>query len=176
NLQHYFIMLGEETIVKGRDDISILDIDNMNPDYIVLSPGPGTPEEAKLPLDILENFKGKIPILGVCLGHQCIGHYFNGNVTQGKEPVHGKVFPITHDNKGVFKGIKNPVNVTRYHSLAISPDTLPEVLEVTAKTADGVIMGVRHKKYRIEGVQFHPEAILTENGIDMLKNFLRGEK
>lgn len=175
NLQHYFIILGEETIVKGRDEITISDIENMNPDYIVLSPGPGTPEEAKLPLEVLERFKGEIPILGVCLGHQCMGHYFGGSVKEGDEPVHGKVHSITHDNKGVFKDLKNPLDVTRYHSLSISKDTLPEDLEITAETKDGVIMGVRHKKYKIEGVQFHPEAILTENGIDMLKNFLRGD-
>ncbi|MEG2892903.1 MAG: aminodeoxychorismate/anthranilate synthase component II [Clostridium sp.] len=176
NLEHYFIMLGEETIVKGRDEITIADIEKMNPDYIVLSPGPGTPEEAKLPLEILDKFKGKIPILGVCLGHQCIGHYFNGSVLQGNEPVHGKVYPIVHDGEGAFKDLKSPLNVTRYHSLSISRDTLPEELAITAETEDGVIMGVRHKEYRIEGVQFHPEAILTEHGIDMLKNFLRGDK
>lgn len=176
NLQHYFIILGEETIVKGRDDITILDIEKMKPDYIVLSPGPGTPEEAKLPLEILDKFKGKIPILGVCLGHQCMGLYFGGSVVEGKEPVHGKVHSITHDNKGVFKDIKSPLNVTRYHSLSIARETLPKEMEITAETSDGVIMGIRHKEYRLEGVQFHPEAILTEHGIDMLKNFLRGDK
>ena len=176
NLHHYFIMLGEETIVKGRDEITISDIEKMNPDYIVLSPGPGTPEEAKLPLEILAKFKGIIPILGVCLGHQCIGTYFGGSVVEGAEPVHGKVHTIKHDGCGVFKGLKNPLNVTRYHSLSISRESLPKELEITAETEDGVIMGVRHNKYKIEGVQFHPEAILTEHGLDMLKNFLRGDK
>lgn len=176
NLEHYFIMLGEETIVKGRDEINIKDIENMKPNYIVLSPGPGTPEEAKLPLEVLERFKGEIPILGVCLGHQCMGMYFGGSVVAGKEPVHGKVHSISHNGEGVFKGLKNPLNVTRYHSLSISRETLPDELEITAETKDGVIMGVKHKKYEIEGVQFHPEAILTENGLDMLKNFLRGDK
>lgn len=175
NLKHYFIMLGEETIVKGRDEINLIDIERIKPNYIVLSPGPGTPEEARLPLKVLDRFKGEIPILGVCLGHQCIGHYFGGNVSEGKEPVHGKVHTINHNDKGVFKGLKNPLNVTRYHSLSISRETLPEELEITSETKDGVIMGVKHKKYRIEGVQFHPEAILTENGIDMLNNFLRGD-
>jgi anthranilate synthase/aminodeoxychorismate synthase-like glutamine amidotransferase len=176
NLYHYFLMLGEEVVVKGRDEITIENIEKMNPDYIVLSPGPGTPEEAKLPLDILDKFKGKTPILGVCLGHQCIGHYFGADVIKGKSPVHGKVHKIEHTDKGVFKELKNPLNVTRYHSLVINEETLPENLEVTARTEDGAIMGVKHKKYKIEGVQFHPEAILTEQGIDMLRNFLRGDK
>lgn len=174
NLKHYFIMLGEETLVKGRDEITLLDIEKMNPDYIVLSPGPGTPEEASLPLKVLDRFKGEIPILGVCLGHQCIGHYFGASVKEGEEPVHGKVYNIKHNNKGVFKDLKSPLTVTRYHSLSISRDTLPKELEITSETEDGVIMGVKHKDYNIEGVQFHPEAILTEHGIDMLNNFLRG--
>lgn len=176
NLYHYFLMLGEEVVVKGRDEITIEDIKKMNPDYIVLSPGPGTPEEAKLPLEILDKFKGKIPILGVCLGHQCIGHYFGANVTKGNSPVHGKVHKIKHSDKGVFRALKSPLNVTRYHSLVIDEGTLPKDLEVTARTEDGAIMGVKHKKYKIEGVQFHPEAILTEHGLDMLRNFLRGDK
>lgn len=174
NLYHYFLILGEETIVKGRDEITIEDIEEIKPDYIVLSPGPGNPREAKLPLQIIENFKGRIPILGVCLGHQCIGYYFGANIVEGNRPVHGKVHSINHNGMGVFKGLKNPLNVTRYHSLVISCDGLPTELEVTAETKDGEIMGIRHKKYNIEGVQFHPEAILTEAGLEMLKNFLRG--
>jgi anthranilate synthase/aminodeoxychorismate synthase-like glutamine amidotransferase len=176
NLYHYFLMLGKETKVVERDEVTIVDIEKMNPEYIVLSPGPGSPKEAKLPLEILDKFKGKIPILGVCLGHQCIGHYFGAEIIKGKSPVHGKVHKITHENVGVFKGLKNPLNVTRYHSLVISEDTLPDELEVTARTEDRAIMGIRHKKYNIEGVQFHPEAILTEQGLDMLRNFLRGDR
>lgn len=176
NLFHYFLILGQETIVKSRDEITLEDIDKLNPDYIVLSPGPGRPDESILSLEILEKYKGKIPILGVCLGHQCIGHYFGADVIKGKSPVHGKVHKINHENKGIFYGLKNPLNVTRYHSLVIDEKTLPECLEVTARTLDGDIMGVRHKEFNIEGVQFHPEAILTEHGLDMLQNFLRGTK
>lgn len=174
NLFHYFLILGQETIVKSRDEITIDDVERLNPDYIVLSPGPGRPDESVLSLEILDRYKGKIPILGVCLGHQCIGHYFGANVIKGKSPVHGKVHKINHENKGMFYGLKNPLNVTRYHSLVIDEKTLPECLEVTARTLEGEIMGVRHKEFCIEGVQFHPEAILTEHGLDMLQNFLRG--
>lgn len=176
NLYHYFLILGEDTVVKNRDEVTLEEIEKMKPDYIILSPGPGSPEEATLPLRVIDKFKGRIPILGVCLGHQCIGHYFGGKVVKGKSPVHGKVHLIKHINKGVFQGLKNPINVTRYHSLVISKETLPYDLEITAETLTGEIMGVRHKKYNIQGVQFHPEAILTENGLDMLKNFLRSGK
>lgn len=173
NLYHYFLILGEDTIVKNRDDITIDDIKALNPNYIVLSPGPGNPIAAKLPLEIIDCFKGQIPILGVCLGHQCIGHYFGAKVVEGDNPVHGKVFAIKHDGKGVYESLVNPVKVTRYHSLVVSRNDFPEELEITSETEDGVIMGIRHKQYEIEGVQFHPEAILTENGLEMLKNFLR---
>ncbi|KRQ87913.1 Aminodeoxychorismate/anthranilate synthase component 2 [Caloramator mitchellensis] len=176
NLYHYFLILGEEVLVKGRDEITIDEIKMLDPEYIVLSPGPGSPQEAMLPLEVIDCFKGKKPILGVCLGHQCIGHYFGGNIIKGKNPVHGKVHEIRHKNIGVFSELKNPLKVTRYHSLVISKDKLPEDLEITAETLEGEIMGVRHKKYLIEGVQFHPEAILTEHGIDMLRNFLRSGK
>lgn len=175
NLYHYFLILGEETIVKSRDEITIEEIKKLNPDYIVLSPGPGNPRDAKLPLEIIDSFKGIIPILGVCLGHQCIGHYFGANIIEGISPVHGKVHNISHQNKGLFRGIKNPLRVTRYHSLIISKKELPKELEITAETSEGEIMGIRHRKFNIEGVQFHPEAILTENGMDILKNFLRSK-
>jgi para-aminobenzoate synthetase component II len=173
NLYHYFLILGEETIVKNRDEIMIEDIKALKPNYIVLSPGPGNPTAAKLPLAIIDQFKGQIPILGVCLGHQCIGHYFGAKVVEGDKPVHGKVFDIAHDGRGVYEGLDNPIKVTRYHSLVISRNDFPKELEITSKTEDGVIMGIRHRKYDIEGVQFHPEAILTENGLSMLRNFLR---
>ncbi|GFR34698.1 anthranilate synthase component II [Thermobrachium celere] len=176
NLYHYFLILGEQTIVKSRGEITIDDIEKLKPDYIVLSPGPGRPDESILSLEILEKYKGRIPILGVCLGHQCIGHFFGAKVIKGKSPVHGKVHKIFHEGKGVFRGLKSPLNVTRYHSLVIDEKTLPDCLEVTARTVDGEIMGVRHKEFDIEGVQFHPEAILTENGLEMLQNFLRRSK
>lgn len=176
NLYHYFLSLGHETVVKGRDEIDIEYVKELKPDYIVLSPGPGTPREAKLPLEIIEVFKGKVPILGVCLGHQCIGYYFGAEIIKGKTPVHGKVHEIKHENKGVFCDIENPTKVTRYHSLVISRDHLPESLEITAETEDGEIMGIRHREYDIEGVQFHPEAVLTEHGMEMLRNFLRSRK
>jgi anthranilate synthase/aminodeoxychorismate synthase-like glutamine amidotransferase len=175
NLYHYFLILGEDTVVKSRSEITIEDIKKLKPDYIVLSPGPGNPKDANLPLEVIDVFKGQIPILGVCLGHQCIGHYFGAAVIEGKRPIHGMVYSINHDGKGVFAGLINPINVTRYHSLEISRDNLPSVLEVTAETVDGVIMGIRHKQFNIEGVQFHPEAVLTNNGMEMLKNFLRSK-
>jgi para-aminobenzoate synthetase component II len=173
NLYHYFLIIGEETIVKNRDEITIEGIKALKPDYIVLSPGPGNPKAAKLPLEIIDCFKGQIPIFGVCLGHQCIGHYFGAKVVEGDSPVHGKVFEIKHDGKGVYEGLVNPIKVTRYHSLIVSRNDFPEELEITSEAEDGVIMGIRHKQYEIESVQFHPEAILTENGLEMLKNFLR---
>ncbi|SEF52579.1 para-aminobenzoate synthetase component 2 [Caloramator fervidus] len=173
NLYHYFLILEQDVIVKRRDEITIKDIKKLNPDYIVLSPGPGSPKEAYLPLEVIDFFKGQKPILGVCLGHQCIGYYFGGRIVKGLQPVHGKVHEVQHFNKGVFKGLKNPLKVTRYHSLVISCEELPKDLEVTALTKEGEIMGIRHRKYNIEGVQFHPEAVLTEQGLDMLKNFLR---
>lgn len=176
NLYHYFLILGEETIVKNRDEITIEEIRKLRPDYIVLSPGPGSPRDAKLPLEIIHCFKGEIPILGVCLGHQCIGYYFGANIIEGFRPVHGKVHLIEHDGKGIFNEIKSPLNVTRYHSLVISREKLPSELIVTSESRSGEIMGIRHIKYNIEGVQFHPEAILTEGGMEMLKNFLMTSK
>jgi len=179
NLYHYFLMLEQDTLVKCRDQISIEEIESLKPDYIVLSPGPGNPKDAKLPLGIIDRFKGEIPILGVCLGFQCIGYYFGAQVIEGIIPVHGKVHSITHTNEGVFSGLKNPLKVTRYHSLVVSREGLPAELDITAHTVDnnggsfGVIMGIRHRRYNVEGVQFHPEAILTEEGLEMLKNFLR---
>ena len=171
NLVRYFKEINEDIIVYRNDKINISEIEKLNIDGIILSPGPKSPNEAGICLDILDRFKGKLPILGVCLGHQCIGHYFGAEVVRGKEPVHGKVSYISHNNKDIFKDIKNPLRVTRYHSLIIKDDKLND-LEVTAKTEDGVIMGIRHKEYDIYGVQFHPEAEMTEEGHKLLQNFV----
>ena len=176
NLVQYLNGLNEEVLVRRNDSLTIDDIRELDPDMIVLSPGPCTPNEAGVCIDVVKEFKGKIPILGICLGHQTIGQVFGGDVVRGDEPVHGKVFPINHTDKGVFKGLNNPLNVTRYHSLIVDKDTLPECLEITAETQKGEIMGFRHKEYIIEGVQFHPEAILTEQGMELLNNFLEQAK
>lgn len=172
NLVRYLEELNEKVLVKRNDEITIDEIEKLNPEGIILSPGPKSPKEVTFCLDIIDRFKGEIAILGICLGHQCIGYYFNGRVEKGSYPVHGKVCPIVHDGKGVFKGIKNPLNVTRYHSLVVKKDDLPKELIITSETQDGVIMGIRHREYAIEGVQFHPEAELTEQGHDILKNFI----
>lgn len=172
NLVQYIEELGEIVVVKRNNEIKISDIEELNPEVIVLSPGPCSPKEAGVCIDIVDYFKGKKPILGICLGHQTIGHVFGGNIIKAQQPVHGKVHSINHINKGVFSGLKNPLNVTRYHSLIIDSNKVPEELEVTATTDKGEIMGIRHKKYLIEGVQFHPEAILSEYGHEMLKNFI----
>ncbi|MGG5461581.1 anthranilate synthase component II [Clostridium sp. B9] len=172
NLVRYFKEIEEDIVIKRNDKITIDKIRELKPEGILISPGPKAPWDMKECLDIIDEFKGKIPILGVCLGHQCIGYSFGSKVKKGEYPVHGKVSKITHDGKGVFKGLKNDINVTRYHSLIIDKENLSEDLEITALSEDGVIMGVRHKKYKIEGVQFHPEAVLTEYGHEMLKNFV----
>lgn len=176
NLVQYLNGLNEEVKVCRNDSLTIEDIKEMDPDMIVISPGPCTPNEAGISKRVIEEFTGVIPILGICLGHQAIGQVFGGNIVRGEEPVHGKVFPINHTNEGVFKGLNNPLKVTRYHSLVVDKDTLPECLEITAETEDGVIMGFRHKEHLVEGVQFHPEAILTEQGMELLDNFLKQAK
>ena len=172
NLVQYFKELDEDIVVKRNDEITIDDIKTLNPEIIVLSPGPCSPTEAGICIEAVENFKGVIPILGICLGHQTIGQVFGSKIVKAIEPVHGKVHSITHDGKGVFTNIKNPLNVTRYHSLVVDTETLSDELEITAKTKEGEIMGLRHKKYMIEGVQFHPEAVLTECGHELLRNFI----
>jgi len=172
NLVQYLSSLNEEVKVYRNDEITIEMIQKLNPDIIVISPGPCTPDEAGISKQAVESFKGKIPVLGICLGHQTIGRVFGGNIVKAAEPVHGKVHEIFHDGKGVFEGLKNPLKVTRYHSLVVEKETLPDCLEISAQTKDGEIMGLRHKEYDIEGVQFHPEAILTEMGLEMLRNFL----
>ena len=172
NLVQYFEELDEEIIVKRNDEITIDDIKTLNPEIIVLSPGPCSPNEAGICIEAVENFKGIIPILGICLGHQTIGQVFGGKIVKAIEPVHGKVHSITHDSKGVFTNLKNPLNVTRYHSLVVDRDSLPDDLEISAETKEGEIMGLKHKNYMIEGVQFHPEAGLTECGHELLQNFI----
>lgn len=170
NLYQYFSEIGEKVIVHRRDECSLEDIVELAPDLIVISPGPCAPKDAPLSLSAIDYFKGKIPILGVCLGHQAIGEVFGAEVIKAKTPVHGKVSSITHDGKGVFENLPNPLTVTRYHSLALNRTTLPDELLITAETKDGEIMGVRHRVLPMEGVQFHPEAILTEAGHALLQN------
>jgi anthranilate synthase component 2 len=172
NLVQYLAEIGQEVEVVRNDKISIEEINKLNPRYIVISPGPCTPNEAGISLELIEAFKGKIPILGVCLGHQSIGQAFGGKIVHAQTIMHGKTSKISHNNKGVFRGIKNPFIATRYHSLVIEKQTLPNCFDITAWTDDNEIMGIKHKELAIEGVQFHPESILSEHGHDLLKNFL----
>jgi len=178
NLVQYFGELGQEVCVYRNDEISISEIETLKPNHIVISPGPCTPNEAGISLELIEKLAGKIPILGVCLGFQAIVQVFGGNIIGAQKIMHGKVSPIHHTGKGVFKNLKNPLNATRYHSLVAEKPTLPDCFEITAWTnkENGdteEIMGVRHKSYAIEGVQFHPESILTEHGHQMLNTFLQ---
>lgn len=170
NVVRYFEELDEEVAVFRNDELTIEMIEKMKPLGIIISPGPGVPSEAGISMEIIERFKARIPILGICLGHQVIAEAFGGGVIKGAQPVHGKVFPIDHDQKGLFAGLKSPLNVTRYHSLIVDCD-LPDELVITARTADGAVMGLRHKEFMLEGVQFHPEAHLTECGHEILRNF-----
>ena len=178
NLVQYFGELGQKVSVYRNDEITVNEIENLKPKHVVISPGPCTPNEAGISLELIEKLAGKIPILGVCLGFQAIAQAFGGNIIGAQRIMHGKVSPIHHTGKGVFKGLKNPLNATRYHSLVAEQSTLPECLEVTAWTNNvsgniEEIMGVRHKTLAIEGVQFHPESILTEHGHQMLNTFLQ---
>lgn len=178
NIVQYLGELGEEVEVYRNDEISIDEIGRKDPARIVISPGPCTPNEAGISMEVIRQFGGKIPVLGVCLGHQSIGQVFGGKIVKAKRVMHGKTSAIYHDDAGVFSGIKNPFTATRYHSLVIDPETIPAELEVTAWTVDedgnvDEVMGVRHIKMKLEGVQFHPESILTEHGHDLLANFLR---
>ena len=173
NLVQYLGELGEDIKVFRNDKITIKEIEGMNPEKIVISPGPCTPKEAGISVDLIRYFAGKIPILGVCLGHQSIGAAFGGEIIRAPRLMHGKTSMIVHDGKTIFEGLPNPFEATRYHSLVIKRETLPDCLDITAWTDTGEIMGVRHKEAVIEGVQFHPESILTRVGKDLLRNFLR---
>lgn len=172
NLYQYVAELGYEVKVIRNDEIPVEDIATLNPTHIILSPGPGTPKEAGMTLNVIKMYKGKIPLLGVCLGHQSIGEAFGGDVVHAPILMHGKTSLILHNGKGVFANIPNPFRATRYHSLIVKEETLPAELEITARTEDGLIMGLRHKTMNIHGVQFHPESILTEHGKPLLRNFL----
>jgi para-aminobenzoate synthetase component 2 len=174
NLVQYLGELGVETVVKRNDEISIDEIRALKPDRILVSPGPCSPKESGLSNDVIQTFsKEGVPVFGVCLGHQCIGHVFGANVIVNYRMMHGKTSPIKHNGKDLFEGMANPFPATRYHSLVIQRDSMPDCLEVTAESDEGEIMGVRHKTLPIWGVQFHPESILTENGRQILKNFLK---
>ncbi len=173
NLVQYLGELGQELKVYRNNKITIAEIEAMKPERIVISPGPCTPKEAGISIEVIKHFAGKLPLLGVCLGHQSIGEAFGGDVIRAPYLMHGKTSMIHHDGKTIFAGLPNPFEATRYHSLIIKRETLPPVLEISAWTEDNVIMGVRHKQFKLEGVQFHPESILTGAGKDLLRNFLK---
>ncbi|HUU13451.1 MAG TPA: aminodeoxychorismate/anthranilate synthase component II [Terriglobia bacterium] len=173
NLVQYLGELGAEIEVRRNDQTSVEEIDRMAPERIVISPGPKTPTEAGICLDLIKEFSGRRPILGVCLGHQAIGQAFGGKVIRAPEIMHGKTSNISHDGKTVFTGLPNPFPATRYHSLIVERQSLPACLEISATSPDGLIMGLRHKEMKVEGVQFHPESVLTEVGKQLLANFLR---
>jgi para-aminobenzoate synthetase component 2 len=173
NLYQYFCELGEEVLVKRNDEIGLEDIERLTPDKLVISPGPCTPTEAGISLAAINHFAGQLPILGVCLGHQAIAQVFGATIVRAEQVMHGKTSAISHNGGGVFRGLNNPLTVTRYHSLLIDPDTLPDCFEVTAWTDKQEIMGIRHRSLDLEGVQFHPESILSEQGHALLANFLQ---
>jgi anthranilate synthase/aminodeoxychorismate synthase-like glutamine amidotransferase len=172
NLVQCLGFLGENIKVSRNDKITLDEIEKMEPSKIVISPGPGKPVDAGISKDMIRYFYKKIPILGVCLGHQCIGEVFGAEVINSGTVVHGKTSLIYHDGKSIFTGIKNPFEAARYHSLILKKDTIPDCLEVTARTEDGIVMGVRHKDHKLEGIQFHPESFLTPVGLEILKNFI----
>ena len=174
NLVQYLGELGQEPVVYRHDAVTLGQIEAMQPSHIVISPGPCTPLEAGISNEVVRHFRGKISILGVCLGHQCIGYVYGGQITRAKLPVHGKESVILHDGETVFQGIESPLQGGRYHSLVIYHDGLPDCLEITAWTDDGTIMGLRHRQYPVEGIQFHPESFMTQAGKDILRNFLMG--
>ncbi|MES2307810.1 MAG: aminodeoxychorismate/anthranilate synthase component II [Verrucomicrobiota bacterium] len=176
NLVQYFGEMGANPLVKRNDEITLDEIEKLKPDYLVISPGPCSPKEAGISCDVIRRFGSKIPLFGVCLGHQCIGDVFGGDVVRADRLMHGKTSMIQHTNKGIFENVPNPFEATRYHSLIVKRETLPDCLEITAETAEKEIMGLRHKEFPIQGVQFHPESILTREGKALLKNFLRQGK
>ena len=173
NLFHYLGQLGADIVVKRNDELSVKEALALKPEAIVLSPGPCDPDKAGICLPLIKEANGSVPILGVCLGHQAIGQAYGGRIERAPVPMHGKMSKIHHDGKSVFRGLNNDFNATRYHSLTIAPDSMPADLEVTARSEDGVIMGVMHKTHPVHGVQFHPESIASENGHALLQNFLR---
>jgi anthranilate synthase/aminodeoxychorismate synthase-like glutamine amidotransferase len=175
NLYQYLAELGAEVAVKRNDKITLVEVAELAPERIVISPGPCTPNEAGISVELIRRFAGEVPILGVCLGHQSLAVAFGGNVVNAPSLMHGKISSVSHDGRGVFRGLPSPFVATRYHSLVVDQETLPDCLEVTARSETGLIMGLRHRIYDIEGVQFHPESILTTVGKDLLANFLGRE-
>ena len=173
NLFQYLSELGNEVWVARNDEVSLDEIAKRSPQHIVISPGPGTPKQAGISNDVIRKFGDSIPILGVCLGHQCIGYSYGAEVSRASEIKHGKSSLVYHDGKGLFRGLPNPFSAIRYHSLAVMPDDLPDCLALSAWTNEGIIMGLRHRQFPVEGVQFHPESIMTEVGKDLLRNFLK---
>lgn len=172
NLVQYFGDLGQEVMVRRNDAIALEEIEELKPQYLVISPGPCTPNEAGISLAAIRRFAGRVPILGVCLGHQCIAQVFGGKVVRAPRLMHGKTSPIFHDGRTIFAGLKNPFTATRYHSLIVREESLPDCLEITARSDQGEVMAIRHRKLPVEGVQFHPESIFTEEGKKLLANFL----
>jgi anthranilate synthase component II len=172
NLYQYLCELGADVVVRRNDEVTVEEVRELGVERIVISPGPCTPNEAGISVNLIREMAGEVPILGVCLGHQSVGSAFGGEVVNAPELMHGKTSMIHHDNKGIFSGLPNPFVATRYHSLILKEDTLPSSLEITARADDGVVMGLRHREYDIEGVQFHPESILTTVGKDLLANFI----
>lgn len=172
NLVQYMGELGAEMTVRRNDELTVDEVEALEPDRILLSPGPCTPQEAGISIDLVRHFAGKVPILGVCLGHQAIGAAFGGDVVRAPQLMHGKTSDVAHDGKTIFSGIQSPMTCTRYHSLIVAEKGLPDELEITARSADGTIMGLRHRKHVVEGVQFHPESVLTQDGKRLIKNFL----
>jgi anthranilate synthase component 2 len=172
NLVQYMGELGAEMTVRRNDDLTPEEVESLHPDRILLSPGPCTPQEAGISIPLIQHFAGKLPILGVCLGHQAIGAAFGGNVVRAPKLMHGKTSEVIHDGRTLFTGIASPMTCTRYHSLIVAEDGLPRELEITARTEDCIIMGLRHRKYPVEGVQFHPESVLTRDGKRLIQNFL----